>query len=150
MNQEEPLNIHCDFEKVIIGAIRQVYPNSEIKLCLWHPFRNPEINRKKIYGSKENQSIESLNIFKRIQTTCYIDPNYVKDCFAFISEDAEEDDKDDKFVNEYFKKTYLEKYNIKDWNYFKIFDHPTNNACESYHHILNAKFNSKPNDMETY
>ena len=61
-----------------------------------------------------------------------------------ISEDAEEDDKDDKFVNDYFKKTYLEKYNIKDWNYFKIFDHRTNNAYESYHHILNAKFNSKP------
>ena len=54
------------------------------------------------------------------------------------------DNKDDKFVNEYFKKTYLEKYNIKDWNYFKIFDHRTNNACESYHHILNSKFNSKP------
>ena len=144
MNQREPLNIHCDFEQAIIGAIRQVYPNSEIKLCLWHLFRNLEINRKKIYGSKENQSIESLNIFKRIQTLCYIDPNYVKDCFAFISEDAEEDNKDDKFVNEYFKKTYLEKYNIKDWNYFKIFDHRTNNACESYHHILNSKFNSKP------
>ena len=31
MNQKEPLNIHCDFEQAIIGAIRQVYPNSEIK-----------------------------------------------------------------------------------------------------------------------
>ena len=40
--------------------------------------------------------------------------------------------------------TYLKKYNIKDWNYFKIFDHRTNNACESYHHILNSKFNKKP------
>ena len=73
-----------------------------------------EINRNKIYCSKENQSIESLNIFKRIQTLCYIYPNYVKDCFELISEDAEEDDKDDKCINEYFKKTYLEKYNIKD------------------------------------
>jgi hypothetical protein len=25
-----------------------------------------------------------------------------------------------------------------------IFDHRTNNACESYHHILNSKFNKKP------
>ena len=38
MNQREPLNIHCDFEQAIIRAIRQVYPNSEIKLCLWHLF----------------------------------------------------------------------------------------------------------------
>ena len=104
------------------GAIRQVYPNSEIKLCLWHLFRNLGINRKKIYDSEENQRFESLNIFKRIQSLWYIDPNYVKDYFELISEDAEEDDKDDKFVKEYFKKTYLEKYNIRDWNYFKIFD----------------------------
>ena len=37
----------------------------------------------------------------------------------------------------------LEKYNIKDWNYYKIFDHRTNNACESYHHVLNSKFSKK-------
>ena len=60
MNQREPLNIHCDFEQAIIGAIRQVYPNSEIKLCLWHLFRNLEINRKKIYGSKENHISKKL------------------------------------------------------------------------------------------
>ena len=95
-------------------------------------------------AQRKIKGIESLNIFKRIQTLCYIDPNYVKDCFELISEDAEEDDKDDKFVNEYFKKTYLEKYNIIDWNYFKIFDHRTNNVYESYHHILNSKFNYKP------
>ena len=33
---------------------------------------------------------------------------------------------------------------MKDWNYYKIYDHRTNNACESYHHSLNSKFNSKP------
>ena len=114
MNKREPLNIHYDFEQTIIGAIRQVYPNCEIKLCLWHLFRNLEINRNKIYGYKENQNNESLNIFKRIQSLFYFDPNYVKDCFDLISEDAEEDEKDDKFVNEYFIKTYLEKFNFKD------------------------------------
>ena len=143
-DQRIPLTIHCDFEQAIIGAVKQVYPNSEIKLCLWHFYRNLEINRNKIYGSKENQSNQSLNILKRIQTLCYIDPEYVKDCFDLISEDAESDAKDDKFVNDYFRNTYLNKYNIKDWNYFKIFDHRTNNACESYHHVLNSKFNKKP------
>ena len=139
-----PLIIHCDFEQALIGAIKQIYPNTEIKLCLWHLYRNIELNRNKIYGSKENQTEESLKILKRIQTLCYIDPNYVNECFVLISEDAEIDEKDNKFVNEYFKKTYLEKYNIKDWNYYKIFDHRTNNACESYHHVLNSKFSKKP------
>ena len=48
------------------------------------------------------------------------------------------------FVKDYFHKQYLDKYNVKDWNYYKIYDHRTNNACESYHHSLNSKFNSKP------
>ena len=42
-----PKNIHCDFELSIINSNRQVFPNSEIKLCLWHFFRNVGINRKK-------------------------------------------------------------------------------------------------------
>ena len=88
MNKREPKTIHCDFEQAIIGAIKQVYPNNEIKLCLWHFYRNIEINRNKIYGEKENQSIQSLNILKRIQTLCYIGPEYVKVCFDLISEDV--------------------------------------------------------------
>ena len=50
-DQWYPKIIHCDFELAIINSIRQVFPNSEIKLCLWHLFRNIKINRKKIYGS---------------------------------------------------------------------------------------------------
>ena len=48
------------------------------------------------------------------------------------------------FVKDYFQKQYLDKYIVKDWIYYKIYDHRTNNACESYHHCLNQKFNSKP------
>ena len=48
------------------------------------------------------------------------------------------------FLKDYFQKQYLDKYNVKDWNYYKIYDHRTNNACESYHHALNSKFNYKP------
>ena len=65
--------------------------------------------------------------------------------FDLIADDAEEsDEKDEKFVKDYFQKQYLDKYNVKDWNYYKIYDHRNNNACESYHHPLNSKFNSKP------
>ena len=31
-----------------------------------------------------------------------------------------------------------------------IFDQRTNNACQSYHHVLNSKFNTKGNNMEIY
>ena len=102
----DPINIHCDFEMAIIRAIKQVYPNMEIKICLQHLHRNLELNRNKIYGAIENQS---LNILKRIKTVSFIDPNYIKDAYKFIKEDAEEDEKDTIFVN-YFENTYLLKY----------------------------------------
>lgn len=108
----------------LIGAIKQSFPNIEIKLCLYHYFRNIEINRKKIYGSFDNQTQESLNILKRIKTLCYIDPNYVAEVFNVVSEDATNlDEIDNKFVNIYLKKMYITKFNINDWNYYKIYEH---------------------------
>ena len=44
--------------------------------------------QKKILGDIRNQNEESLNIIKRIKTLVYIDPQYVKDVFNIISEDA--------------------------------------------------------------
>ena len=61
-----------------------------------------------------------------------------------VDDANESDEKDERFVKDYFHRQYLDKYNIKDWKYYKIYDHRTNNACESYHHSLNSKFNSKP------
>ena len=86
-----PRTIHCDFELGIIGGLKQVWPNSEIKLCLW--------KRKKIFGDYSNHSTESYNIIKRIKTLVYIDPNYVKDVFNLISEDSENvGEKENNFV----------------------------------------------------
>ena len=116
-----------------------------IKLCLWHFYRNIEIKRKKIYGDILNQNQDSLNIVKRIKTLPYIDPNYVKPVFDIISLDAINAGKEDnKFEKVYFKNTEIKTCDINDYNYYKIYNHRTNNACEFYHHILNYKFNSKP------
>ena len=73
INSRHTVNIHCDFEQTIIRAIRQVYPNCEIKLSLWHFY------------------IFSIPILS------------VKDCFDLISEYEEDDEKDNKLVNEYLK-----------------------------------------------
>ena len=108
-------------------------------------FRNIEINRKKIYGDIKNQNEISLNILKRIKTLCYIDPKYVHKVFDLIIIDAENSGKEDiQFVKIYLKKNYIDKFNYNDWNYYKCFDHRTNNSCESYNHVLNSKFSKKP------
>ena len=62
-----PPTIHCDFELGIVGGLKNVWPNSEIKLCLWHMLRNIELKRKKIFGEYSNHSTESYNIIKRIK-----------------------------------------------------------------------------------
>ena len=143
LEYNDPINIHCDFEMAIIRAIKQVYPNTEIKLCLWHLYRNLELNRNRIYGAIENQNRLSLNILKRIKTLSFMDPRYIIDVYEFIKEDAEDNEKDTAFVN-YFETTYLQKYDPNNWNYYRVFDHRTNNACESHNHVLNSMFNSKP------
>ncbi len=58
----------------VIRAVKQVYPNTEIKLCFWHLYRDLELNRNRIYGAIENQTRLSLNILKRIKTLSFIDP----------------------------------------------------------------------------
>ena len=100
-------------------------------------FQEYRIESKKIYGDIENKFDESLNIFKRIKTLPFIDPIFVKPVYNLICEDVYNlNDTDTKFVLVYFKKIYINLYDANDWNYFKIYDHRINNACESYHHIF--------------
>lgn len=144
-----PINLHFIFEMVIIRAVKQVYPNTDIKLCLWHMYRNLEVNRNKIYSSIDNQSPLSLNILKRIKTLSFMDHIYINGVYEFIKEDAVDDDKDKLIVN-YFETTYLQKYDVNNWNYYMLFNHRTNNACESHNHTLNNKFNTKPSVFQIY
>ena len=65
LEERLPLAIHINFEIALIGAIKQIFLSTEIKLCHWHFFRNLEIDRKKIYGDINNQNEISLNILKR-------------------------------------------------------------------------------------
>ena len=67
-------------------------------------------------------SNESLNILKRIKPLPFKDPTFVKPIFDLICEDANNlNETDKKFVLVYFKKTYINLYDVNDWNYFKIY-----------------------------
>ena len=45
----------------------------------------------------------------------FIDPNFARPVFDLISIDtANSGEKDNLFVNDYFKKTYIEQYDIRD------------------------------------
>lgn len=77
----------------IIKAVKQVYPNKEVKLCLCNLYRNFELNRNRIDGTIENKTHLYLNILKRIKILCFIEPLHIKDVYEFMKEDAEDNDK---------------------------------------------------------
>ena len=53
------VSIHWDFEIGLICVIKQVWPNSELNLYLWHLYRIIETNRNKIFGDIINHNQES-------------------------------------------------------------------------------------------
>ena len=81
---------------------------------------------------------------------CYIYPKYIRKVFDMIIADVENSREDDiLLVKIYFKINYINRFNCNDWNYYKCYDHLTNNSCESYNHVLNSKF-TKINIFEIY
>ena len=64
MEPFNPIFIYCFFEIGLIGAIKQVWSKSELKLCLWHLYWNIETNRNKICGDILNQNKQSLKEYK--------------------------------------------------------------------------------------
>ena len=42
----EPKNLHCDFERGISKVAKTIFPNSNIKYCIWHYNKSLEIKIK--------------------------------------------------------------------------------------------------------
>ena len=75
---------------------------------------------------------------------CYIDQKYIRKVFDMIFADTKYSrEVDILLVKIYFKINYIDKFNSNDCNYYKCYDHLTNNSCKSYNHVLNSKFSKK-------
>jgi len=46
----EPKNLHCDFERAISKAAKTIFPNTNIKYCIWHYKKSLEIKKKINYA----------------------------------------------------------------------------------------------------
>ncbi|KAG4108109.1 hypothetical protein H8356DRAFT_1268249 [Neocallimastix lanati (nom. inval.)] len=122
---------HCNFEKGISNAVENIFPNINIKYCIWH--------YKRLLMTKINKlSISNL---------CFINIEYIPDIFNKIKNTCKRYESTcSQFLNflDYFEKTFLNIYNIKYWNYYNNIDHITNNASESYNSYLKNLFVKKP------
>ncbi|ORY37164.1 hypothetical protein LY90DRAFT_511356 [Neocallimastix californiae] len=111
------INFHCDFEQGISNGAKKVFPNINIKYCVWHYKRSLEKQKNilcyhEVKNNNDNLSKKKYNNF-----------------LQFL---------------EYFNKNYLLKYNVNNWNYYENIEHLTNNASESYNSYLNNIFPNKP------
>ncbi|KAG4086931.1 hypothetical protein H8356DRAFT_1434097 [Neocallimastix lanati (nom. inval.)] len=130
----EPKNVHCDFEKGISKAVKKIFPNINIKYCIWH--------YKNLLEIKKNELC-------RISNLPFINPEYIMDIFSLIKTKSIEKNSCQflKFL-EYFYETYLIGYDMKSWNYYNNIEHITNIASESLDNSLNKLFPMKPNFYE--
>ncbi len=140
-----PKNIHCDFKRGISNAAKKIFPNINIKYCIWHYKRSLEIKKNKLcYFEVENNN-DIYVYYKFISNLPFINPEYIIDIYERIKKECEKNDYNQflKFL-EYFNETYLHSYDIKNWNYYDCVEHTTNNASESFNNYLNNLFPKKP------
>jgi len=140
-----PKYFHCDFERAISNAAEKVFPNINIKYCIWHYKRALEAKFNKLINNEVECNINLYIDYKYISNFPFINPEYIYDIYNKIKSKCHEHNYV-QFLEflEYYKNTYLIDYKIKYWNYYNNIRHITNNASESYNNHLNKLFPNKP------
>lgn len=146
VKQVNPQRVHCDLEKAIINAWQSVFPLVEIKVCKFHLWTLWE-NQIKKFNDEYKKDINVRIIVKCIKSLMFIPPEYVQPVFQLIRNDNKNDKLFDFF--KYINDNYIEQENMPEiWNYFKIYDFHTNNACEIYNRNLNSYFKKTPTILQ--
>ncbi|KAG4088990.1 hypothetical protein H8356DRAFT_1432361 [Neocallimastix lanati (nom. inval.)] len=145
----ETKNLHCDFERAISKAAKTIFPNTNIKYCIWHYKKSLEIKKNKLCYNEVKNNNNIFIYYKAISNLPFINPEYIFDIYVIIKIKSIKNNYCQflKFL-EYFYKTYLIDYDMKIWNYYNNIEHITNNASESLNNYLNNLFPTKPSFYE--
>eukprot|EP00833_Pecoramyces_ruminatium_P014750 jgi/Orpsp1_1/1188782/evm.model.d7180000067137.1 len=124
-----PKNFHCDFEIAISNAARKVFPNINIKYCVWHYKRSLEAQKNKSCSDEVENNDNIYTYYKNISNLPFINPKYVFDIYIKIKRECQKKEYKNflEFLN-YFYDTYLMRYDVNSWNYYENIEHITNNA----------------------
>ena len=137
----KPKNIHCDMELSLINSIKYMWPYSKIKICYFH-WKQAMENQRKKYKDILKNSLANQETFKCLLTLPLIPTDMVELIFKEIRNNNHDFELNELF--DYFEKIYINKFKPELWNYFKLENNRTNNACESYNKTLNSYFATKP------
>lgn len=148
----DPSTITTDFEKPLLKAVNDQFPEATRVGCLFHFMQ--ALRRKlvklhvpadQIYRAMGKEMLESLTRTKKD------DIPYAINRIRRAIDEGEEKEKWDKFYA-YFQKTWVKGYGVEAWNISEMIgknveiQNRTNNALECFNRELNTKFSSpRPN-----
>ena len=91
--EASPKIFHCDFERAISNAVVNIFPNANIKYCVWHFKKTLESQLSKSCGNnilKYNTDICAH--FNKITNLPFINPEYIYDIYNKIKMRARKKD----------------------------------------------------------
>lgn len=132
------INMHCDMENALINGILKIFPNCNIKICMFHMLQ--AIRRYLCYNGYNDEFNRNLDYKRLIDITkyLYIVPEIlVFNVFMILNEKAlaTENAKVIQYYK-YFNKQYFQRIKSEWWNYHNSIKNYTNNNIESYNHVL--------------
>ena len=140
-----PKNLHCDFERAISNAEIIVFPDINIRYCIWHYKQSLRHHKNKICHNEVNHNRDLYVYYNDILNLPFINPNYILDILHKIKKSCIKNSYIQFLIFlEYFRKIYLILYDIENWNYYNNIEHITNNAFESFNNYLSGLFSKKP------
>ncbi|KAE8964032.1 hypothetical protein PR001_g29186 [Phytophthora rubi] len=158
----QPCDIVCDFEQPLIQAIQKQFPNAEVIGCLFHFKQAVRRRMKTTYGIPDAE-IRIAMAKGVLDVLTVIDPKFVPlqgirwvkktirtQCVA--AGIAYSRTKWKQFWG-YFRATWLERYNIEDWNVHGLGNDliaRTNNPLERFHRELNRAFPTPHPNIVTF
>jgi hypothetical protein len=151
-----PAEVVCDFEFSLISSVQQQFPNADVVGCFFHfkqvlrrRMKNERITEVEISIAMEPGVLDILTV---------IDPDLVDPKgLAWVKADIKRrcvvkgcvySRVEWRSFWAYFRRTWLERYFINEWNVFGIADTVvarTNNPLERFNREMNAAFKPHPN-----
>jgi len=103
-------------QKIAYQTAKTIFPNINIKYCIWHYKKSLEIKKNKLCYNEVKNDNNIFIYYKAISNLPFINPEYIFDIYVKIKSIKNNYCQFLKFL-EYFYKTYLVGYDMKVWNY---------------------------------
>ncbi|ORX76416.1 hypothetical protein BCR32DRAFT_284175 [Anaeromyces robustus] len=116
-----------------------------MELFISHQYLYFHCDFEKAISNAIKKTFPNLNIRYSILNFPFINPDYIFDIYNKIKRECQKNNYN-QFLDflEYFNDTYLQRHDIKYWNYYNGIEHITNNASESFSKYLKLLFQNKP------